>query len=345
MTTGSATAPSGSGACSTPGCGNESRWPRRNRGLGFCDTCLTELVHAAGATVVRLGGPQAKFRTRHDACGAVVDVSLAMIRRGGWVCQMCKWLELGPRYRGMNAGRGDWPVARQEQLLAAAGMRSLLPQADADGLEPVNVECLTCGAAQADHLDGISEGLRLSWLPCSHCNAARFSPTTATIGDRFTALGLQLLDEFDGDPGRPLQAACRRCAAPRSVSWTAISSGAPPCLRCDGSRLNPDAPHRVYLVHFPHLGDVGVYKVGITHSVDDARLQTHQRAGGAVLEVVQVRDRATALTLERRILERYLPAAAVSFPRELLPRGGATECWSAHAGHPDLSGEVALLAR
>lgn len=111
----------------------------------------------------------------------------------------------------MNAGLGDWPVARQEQLLAAARMRSVLPRADADGLDPVNVECLTCGGAQADSLDGISDGLRLSR---SHCNAARFSPTTSTIGDRFTALGLLLLDEFDGDPGRPLQALCRRARRP-----------------------------------------------------------------------------------------------------------------------------------
>ncbi|HEY4604275.1 MAG TPA: hypothetical protein VIH08_08055, partial [Blastococcus sp.] len=40
---------------------------------------------------------------------------------------------------------------------------------------------------------------------------------------------------------------------------------------------------------------------------------------------------------ERRVLEHYLPAAAVSFPPELLPHGGATECWSAHAGYPDLA--------
>lgn len=344
-------APATSGAagnetCSTPACSNTSRWPRRNRSQGWCDACLTNMVQAAGATVVALGdGPRDRFRTRHDACGAVVDVSLAMIRRGGWVCQACKWLELGPRYRAMNAVRGDWLVARQEQLLAAAGMRSLLLLGDADGFDPVNVECLHCGGAQANHLDGIAEGLRLSWLPCTHCNTARFAPTTETIGARFADLGLKLLEDFDGNPGRLLQASCRRCSAPRSVSWTAIGSGTPACLRCDGSRLDPDAPHRVYLTHFAHLGDVGVFKVGITHCVDDARLQTHRRAGGTVLEVTEVRDRATALALERRILNRYLPAAAVSFPPEQLPRGGATECWSAHAGHPDLAEEAARLRR
>ncbi|MGY1738376.1 hypothetical protein [Geodermatophilus sp. SYSU D00684] len=337
---------SGNGACSTPGCGNESRWPRRNRGMGFCDACLTGLVQVCDATVVRLGdGPRDRFRTRHDPCGAVADISLAMLRRGGWVCQMCKWLELGPPYRAMNASRRDWPVALQEQLLAAAGMRSVLPLGDADGFDPINYECLQCGGAQADSLDGIYGGVRASWLPCAHCNAARFRPTTETVAARFEALGLQLLDEFDGDPGRPLQAVCRRCGAPRAVAWTAICSGTPPCLRCDGARLDPDAPHRVYLVHFPHLGDVGVFKVGITHCTDDGRLNAHRRVGGVVLDTVQVRDRATALVLERRVLERYLPAATVSFPPELLPHGGATECWSAHAGYPDLAHAADGLAR
>jgi hypothetical protein len=59
---------------------------------------------------------------------------------------------------------------------------------------------------------------------------------------------------------------------------------------------------------------------------------------------VQVRDRATALALERRVLERYLPAAAVTLARDLLPRGGATECWSAQAGYPDLAVVAGELA-
>lgn len=99
----------------------------------------------------------------------------------------------------------------------------------------------------------------------------------------------------------------------------------------------------MYLVLFRHLGDVGVYKVGITHCVTDDRLRAHERSGGVVLDTVMVRDRATALTLERRILEHYLPAAAVELRPDLLPRGGTTECWSAHAGHPDLTGAAVGL--
>lgn len=316
------------------------------RSLGWCDFCLTDLVAAAGATAIKLGdGPRERFRTRHNACGAVVDVSLPMMRRGGWVCQICKHLESGPRWRALGAVTQEWPVARQEQLLIAAGMRSLLPLADADGHDPINVECTQCGGVQVESLFGISEGLRLSWLPCSFCNAARFKPTTTTIADRFASLGMQLLEEFAGDPGRALHAVCRRCDAPRSVSWTAISSGTPPCLRCDGARLDPAAPHRVYLVQFAHLGDVGVFKVGITHCVDDARLHTHQRAGATVIDLIEVRDRATALALERQILDRYRTAAPVALRPDLLPGGGTTECWGAHAGHPDLAGELDSLTR
>lgn len=337
------------GACSTPGCERQSRWPRRTRAIGFCDECLTALVEACDATVVRLGDDaRARIRTQHNPCGAIVDVLLPMIRRGGWVCQMCKRtgsLAEMRQWAWYSDHTDVWPVARQEQLLAAAGLRPLQPLGDADKNEPVNVECVECGGAQVDTLCGFSEGLRLSWLPCHHCNAARFKPTTDTVRARFETLRLQLLDEFDGDPSRPLHALCQRCDAPRTVSWQAVGSGTPPCLRCDSARLDPDAPHRVYLVLFPHLGDMGVYKVGITHCADDGRLRVHQRAGGRVIDTLQVRDRATALALERHILERYLPAASVTLRRDLLPHGGTTECWSAHAGYPDLAGAAEQLAR
>jgi hypothetical protein len=73
------------------------------------------------------------------------------------------------------------------------------------------------------------------------------------------------------------------------------------------------------VLHPSHLGDVGVYKVGITHCADDGRLKGHRRVGGVVLDTVQVRD----LALERRVLEHYLPAAAVLLSPDLLPYGGA----------------------
>lgn len=335
--------------CSTLGCSRTSRWPRPRRTVGFCDECLVEMVQACSASVVTLpNGPRDRIRTRHDPCAAIVDVSLAMLRRGGWVCQMCRRTQNLANLRTQSWYLDQdrvWPVALQEQVLTTAGLRPLHPLGDADRDEPVNVKCLECGGASVDTLFGFAEGIRLSWLPCPHCNAARFRPTTETVAARLTALGMELLDDFDGDPARPLRASCRRCYAPRSVAWQAIGSGSPPCLRCDGARLDPGAPHRVYLIHFPHLGEVGVYKVGITHCADDNRLKAHQRAGGTVIQTVQVRDRAHAFALERHVLERYQSSTPVMLARDLLPQGGTTECWAAYGGHPDLHLAAAAMAR
>ena len=83
-------------------------------------------MQACDATVVQFGdGARDRFRTKHNPCGAVVDVSLGMLRRGGWVCQMCKLSGTDPR--GCVDYAPPWPVARQEQLFAAAGLRPLSP--------------------------------------------------------------------------------------------------------------------------------------------------------------------------------------------------------------------------
>lgn len=109
-----------------------------------------------------------------------------------------------------------------------------------------------------------------------------------------------------------------------------------PCLCCDSTRLNPTAPHRVYLMHFPHLDDAGVSKIGTTHCANDDRLRDHTRNGGLLPHTVQIPDRATALHIERPILNHYQPMAPVALRRDLLPQGGATECWSAQIGYPDV---------
>ena len=79
-----------------------------------------------------------------------------------------------------------------------------------------------------------------------------------------------------------------------------------------------------------------MYKIGITHCANDNRLRDHTRNGGLMLHTVQVPDRATALHSERLILNHYQPMAPVSLRRDLLPQGGAIECWSAPIGYPDL---------
>lgn len=138
-----------------------------------------------------------------------------------------------------------------------------------------------------------------------------------------------------------MEARCLRCGSDRIVSWSALSAGMPPCIRCDGRRLDPAAPHRVYLFLFPHLGAHGVYKVGITHCVDDRRLTQHRRVNGELLSLVTVRDRAAAFAIEASVLMKYQPIGPVAVGPADLPYGGATECWDAIAGYPDLGQMVA----
>lgn len=255
--------------------------------------------------------------------------------RSGWVCQACKLG--GMTRRGWVQGRGVWALERQEQLLTVAGFRPLAPLVDNCYADfPLNVECVQCGGAQTNSLHGLSEGVRLAWLPCSFCNADRFKPTEETIKARFEALHLALISPWTGDPGVGLDARCRRCGGHRIISWTALSVS-PPCIRCDGRRLDPEAPHRVYLFKFAHLGPHGVYKIGITNCSDDHRLAQHTKIKGQLLDIVTVRDRAAAFAIEASVLRKYQPTAPVSVSAADLPYGGATECWDAIAGYPDLA--------
>jgi len=97
----------------------------------------------------------------------------------------------------------------------------------------------------------------------------------------------------------------------------------------------------VYLFVFDHLGAHGVYKVGITHCVDDHRLAQHKKAKGHLLQIVTVSDRASAFAVEASVLRKYQPIAPASVSPADLPYGGATECWDAIAGYPDLAELVA----
>jgi hypothetical protein len=321
--------------CATTGCSNASRWPRPRGRIGFCDACLTALADARAATILRFADePRGRFRVRHEVCESVADVSLPMLRKG-WVCRLCKLT--GLRSQGWVQSSLPRSLEQQEQLLTVAGFRPLAPLTDnAPGDQPVNVECVECGGAQIDSLFGIAEGVRLSWLPCSFCNAARFKPTQETVRSRLEELGLDLLSVWTGDPGAGLEARCRRCGTDRVVSWSALGSGAAPCLRCDGRRLDPEAPHRVYLFEFPRLGPRGLYKVGITHCADDRRLAQHTSAGGRLLQVITVANRAAAFAIEAGVMRKYQPHAPATVGANDLPYGGATECWDTVAGYPDL---------
>lgn len=114
--------------CATEGCTSTSRWPRPRRRIGFCDSCLTRFASARSATMIRPGSDaRARFRVRHEPCGAITDVSLPMLRKG-WVCRMCTLG--GLTTQGWVQGRGEWSLERQEQLMIVAGLRPLITLAD-----------------------------------------------------------------------------------------------------------------------------------------------------------------------------------------------------------------------
>ena len=160
-------------------------------------------------------------------------------------------------------------------LLAVAGFVQELGEGRFDGDEP--------GADEAHGADrGALAGLE----------------HLGQVGDGVSVeLGLTLVSEYAADPKATLEATCSRCGTERRASWSTIAS-APPCLSCDGRRLDPQAPHRLYLFKFPsHRRPRGV-KVGINHSVDDRRLTQHVAAGGELVQVVDVANRATAFAAE-----------------------------------------------
>jgi hypothetical protein len=72
-------------------------------------------------------------------------------------------------------------------------------------------------------------------------------------------------------------------------------------------------------------------------------LAAHTRAGGELLDIVEVPDRAAAFLLERRVLDRYArwPATVTA---DHFPHGGWTECWQMIAGRPQLREELATLS-
>jgi hypothetical protein len=60
----------------------------------------------------------------------------------------------------------------------------------------------------------------------------------------------------------------------------------------------------------------------------------HQRPCRVHLDVA---DRASAFALEATVLRKFRPAAPPTVAPADLPQGGATECWDALGGYPDLA--------
>lgn len=87
---------------------------------------------------------------------------------------------------------------------------------------------------------------------------------------------------------------------------------------------NPNAPHRVYLFHFPQLA---AFKVGVTYTTTDTRLNAHRRAGGQLIQIRELPTWRAALDLERQILT-HTAHCRLTYGTTEFPHGGGTECWA-----------------
>lgn len=233
-----------------------------------------------------------------------------------------------------------WPVQRTRAVFDAVDAELLGDPGDGDGLTPLAWRCRCCGYLDATPAERMEGQARSSWLVCHACNMQRLHQSPQPLVRYYSTRGLRLLSSPAKDRGVPYDAICERCGTRRRVSVMTLTSGSPPCLRCDGHSLDPEAPHRVYLFAFDALT---AYKVGITHCADDSRLRAHRGIGGALQEVVTMPDRATAVVLERLVLDRYRAAPAMSVSAHHFPHGGWTECWDMRAGHPSLAALAATL--
>lgn len=223
-----------------------------------------------------------------------------------------------------------WPVGRQLAVFDAVGGEPFEELEDGTGHYPVLWRCRDCGTIDCKPPARMQSDA--SWRECQVCDRARIYNDPARVAGTFRTRGLDLVSAYTGDRDETLDARCMRCSEARRISMRQLTSGVLPCLSCDGQLPDPHAPHRVYLFHYPQLN---AYKIGITHSRNDARLGQHVANGGVLISVVPTPDRPTALLIERSVLDRYrgFPARVASAD---FPFGGWTECWSEQAGYPDL---------
>jgi hypothetical protein len=194
-----------------------------------------------------------------------------------------------------------------------------------DGMDPVVVRCRLCGFESVQLPGRMDSELAGRWCMCPSCNARNKGSCASDVAVGFAARGLLITDPRQGTD-TVQDADCARCGTPRRVSMRKLNRGLVPCFVCDGA-ADPSTPHRVYLFHFPAWG---VYKIGITNSGNDARLQTHRDRGGDLVEVVTVPHRAAALWVEVEVLGLVTAWPATGLPAQQR-LDGWTEMWDAAA--------------
>jgi hypothetical protein len=286
------------------------------------------------------------------ACGQIDKVAYAEIR--GQLGHYCFWCACREMYEyGLAAEPQKWDITVEQaagivlggEYVARAENGEVL---DATGLaarmehvwSPVEVECIMCGTITRR---SVSMTLGNSGDPGgSRCFQCFARPMTVWQGQLFEAYGLVRDHNGYARIGEKVAAHCMEphCGADRKISIADLMNGFAPCLAC-AEEVDPDAPHTVYLMHFPSLR---ACKIGITNSeARNDRVNSHVTQGGVLLGQYEVPNREAARTVEDFVLSvmRDYPSGCTA--RDF-PQGGYTETWSDDAPDMDLDDVVARLA-
>jgi hypothetical protein len=320
---------------------------------GRCVSCINACYRQLGLK------PLDRFVDSHSlrrcaclVCGQIDKIAYAEIRNQH--CHYCSWCMCRQMYeQGLAAEPSKWDIIVEQaaviilggDFIARAENREIL---DADGLEArmehawslVEVECIVCGTP-ARWSASMTLGSRgdPNRTRCFQC----LSQPMTVLQDRvFESYGLVRDHNGYARVSEKVAAYCMKpnCGGDRKISITDLMNGIAPCLTCK-EPVDPNAPHAVYLMHFPRLS---VCKIGITSTeARRDRVTSHVAHGGVVLEQHEVPNKEAALTVED-----FVRSAMRGFPSGCtardFPQGGYTETWSDNAPNVDLGNVIARLA-
>lgn len=346
--------------CSTEGCGKLAAFRTTTR-PSWCLDCIDQLFRVGGLIPLEPFVDRKSYRrTECIACKSHLPYRFEYVldqRPYGPVCRVCHWREWGEQNRARTKTELDQAVgaalqaptglseADRELLATDAAVRAsvrrwwwpkqriqatvgmlhhdlLFDTAEHnDGMDPIAIKCLNCGYEHVELPGRLAAELSGHWCLCPICNNRNKGICASDVVVGFSSHGMSVAEPEAGTD--TVQAArCARCETPRRISMRRLNRGAVPCYVCDGA-ADPSSPHRVYLFHFP---DWHAYKVGITNSGNDSRLDRHRLAGGQLIELIEVPHRGAAFWVEQEVLNAMVPWPATGLPTDRAISGW-TEMW------------------
>ena len=351
--------------CSTMDCLNAAAFTTRSA-PAYCVQCIDAFYRRGGLEPIEpFTARKARRLTECTACRVRLTYPLEYVmEKNGYgepVCRVCFWRAWGAEQRrrtktqldmliGASLARATdlsaeekafiaahedarhsidrwwWPTERTRAAVDLLHHDLVLDTAhNNDGMDPVVVRCRQCGFESVELPGRMGSELAGRWCMCPSCNARNKGSCASDVAVGFAARGLAITEPRQG-PDTVQDAHCARCGTPRRVAMRQLNRGLVPCYVCDGA-ADPSSPHRVYLFHFPAWH---AFKVGITNSGNDLRLQTHCYNGGQLVEIVTVPHRGAALWMEAEVLSGVGPWPATGEPVQQRITGW-TEMWDESA--------------